>query len=60
MEMNGDLPGSEKEVAMKFLWVMLAIRTVVKMISYKRNKTNTNKAGTMNKRVLHPAEFGLR
>ncbi|MBL7746402.1 MAG: hypothetical protein JNM19_03145 [Chitinophagaceae bacterium] len=45
---------------MKFLMIVLAIHTIVEMISNKRKNAEQNMADEMNEKVLHPAEFMLR
>jgi hypothetical protein len=48
----------QKEDTMKFLIAMLAVRTVVKLVS--KNDTTKNKVAATAKRVEHPAEMQLR
>jgi hypothetical protein len=45
---------------MKFLMIVLAIRTVVGLISNKQNEATANKADAGKGKTLHPAEFMLR
>lgn len=49
-----------KQVAMKFLVIVLVIRFIIQLVSNKRNNTNTNDAGAGKVKIFHPAEFGLR
>ena len=49
----------EKEVAMKFLLLVLGIRTVIEIIRNSKNK-NMDKVDVKDRLVRHPAEFELR
>jgi predicted nucleic acid-binding Zn ribbon protein len=53
--------GSRKrEVAMKFLLIVLIIRLIVTLLISKKDNGNTNEAELMNNDIRHPAEFELR
>ncbi|MBL0267344.1 MAG: hypothetical protein IPP99_01315 [Chitinophagaceae bacterium] len=50
----------KKEVSMKFLIIVLAIRLIVEWITGKTNKSNVQENGMMNDKIRHPAEYELR
>lgn len=51
---------NRKEVAMKFLLIVLAIHFIVKVLIKKENKSNVHHKGMTNCKVRHPAEYELR
>ena len=49
-----------KEVAMKFIMMVLAIRFIAELIGNKRKNINVNVKDQKDETVRHPAEYGLR
>ena len=49
-----------KEVAMKFIMTVLAIRFIAELIGNKRKNINVNVKDQKDETVRHPAEYGLR
>lgn len=50
----------QKEVVMKFLLSVLAVRFIVELFSQKDKNAAAINSGVMNKNIRHPAEFMLR
>ena len=49
-----------KEVAMKFIMVVLAVRFIAEVIGNKRKSIKDDNQAAMNELVRHPAEYRLR
>lgn len=55
-----DCNRGEKEVAMKFIMMVLAIRFVAELINNKIKSNKADRTAEANEEVRHPAEYRLR